>query len=189
VKVHHLSKGQVATILTYSGGKFVRTRSRRRRLLFYAFLALSILVIAVVVAREVNVNTVRFSIRPQLSVLILGTPFTVPSGVGINGSLWRDHTLDGYGVSGHSPLTTRDTSGIIFLDSNTIRNFTLMEFLAVWGQTLDNSQVIGNPVPPGDSACMTVNGQTLPTVQDVLLSDNERIELEIVMGNECVATS
>jgi hypothetical protein len=157
--------------------------------LFYALIALAILVIAIVAAREINANTIRLSIRPQLSVLILGTPFTVPSGIGINASLWRDHSLDSYGVSSRSPLTTRDTSGIIFLDSNTVRNFTLMEFLAVWGQTVDNSQVVGTPVPPGDSACMTVNGRTLPTIQDLVLSDNERIELEIVTGNECIATS
>lgn len=174
--------------MSSSSGKFVRTRSRRRRLLLYALLALTILVIAIVAAREINANTVRLRIRPQLSILIEGTPFTIPSGIGIDASLWRDHSLDNYGVSNHSPLTTRDTSGIIFLDSNTARNFTLFEFLSVWGQKADNSEVVGNSTPPGSSACMTVDGKTLPSIQDVVLSNNERIDLEIVNG-ECLTTS
>jgi hypothetical protein len=174
--------------MTHPGGRFLRRRSRRRKVFFSALLILSIILVSILVARVISANTVRLSIRPQLSVLIEGAPFTIPSGVGINQSLWRDHSLDNYGVSGHSPLTTRDSSGIIFVESNSIRDFTLREFLAVWGQTVDISQVVGNPVPSGYSSCMAVNGQTLPALQDVILSDNERIALEIVRG-DCSAVS
>jgi hypothetical protein len=149
---------------------------------------MSITVIGVIAARVISANTVRLSLRPQISILIEGNPFTVPSGIGINQSLWRDHSLDNYGVSGHSPLNTRDSSGIVFVESNTVRNFTLFEFLAVWGQTIDGSEVVGNIVPQEDSACMAVDGQTLPTIRDVTLSDSERIELEIVKG-DCSAVS
>ncbi len=85
-------------------------------------------------------------------------------------------------------MTTRDASGIIFVESNAVRNFTLYEFLAVWGRTIDNSQVVGNSVPPGDSACIAVNGQTLPAMRDVVLTDGEKIGLEIVQG-DCSALS
>jgi hypothetical protein len=135
---------------------------------------------AALVASE---NTVRLHIQPQFSVLILGAPSTVPSGIGIDRSLWRDHSLDQYGVAGHSPLTTRDTSGTIHLDSNTVRNFTLREFLRVWGQTVDDYQVAGNQVPAGDSSCIVVNGQTLPATSSVILGDKQRITIEIIQGN------
>jgi hypothetical protein len=122
-------------------------------------------------------------IEPQLSGLIEGAPLTVPSGIGINQSLWRSHSLDQYGVAGHSPLTTRDTSGTIHVDSNIVRNFTLQEFLGVWGVTVDSSQVVGNQVPPGASSCIVVNGQTLPASSDIVLADNQRITVEIIQGS------
>ena len=121
-------------------------------------------------------------IKPQFSVLIEGAPLTVPSGIGINQSLWKDHSLDRYGVAGHSPLTTRDTSGTIHVDSNTVRNFTLQEFLRVWGVTVDSSQVVGNQVPPSASPCIVVNGQTLPASSEIVLADNQRITVEIIQG-------
>jgi len=136
-----------------------------------------------VAALVVSENTVRLHVESRLSVLIQGGPSTVPSGIGINQSLWRDHSLDQYGVAGHSPLTTRDTSGTIHLDSNTVRNFTLQEFLGVWGETVDNYQVVGYQVPSGYSSCIVVNGQTLPSINDVVLVDKQRITVEIVQGN------
>jgi hypothetical protein len=121
----------------------------------------------------------------QLSVLIQGGSSTVPLGIGITQNLWRDHTLDQYGVAGHSPLTTRDTSGTIHLDSNTVRNFTLQEFLGVWGETVDNNQVVGYQVPPGYSSCIVVNGQTLPSTSSVVLADKEKITVEIIPQGSC----
>lgn len=142
----------------------------------------SIILISSVAALVASENTVRVHLESQLSVLIEGGPSTVPSGIGINQSLWRDHTLDQYGVAGRSPLTTRDTSGTIHLDSNTVRSFTLQEFLGVWGETVDNYQVVGYPVPSGYSSCIVVNGQTLPSTTEVVLADKQRITAEIIQG-------
>ncbi len=161
-----------------------RARNRpRRKLLFYGLLATCIILFSIVAALVISENTVRIHIQPQLSILIQGVPSMVPSGIGINQSLWRDHSLDRYGVAGHSPLTTRDTSGTIHVDSNTVRNFTLQEFLGVWGETVDNKQVVGYQVPPGASSCIVVNGQTLPDTRDVVLMDNEKVTVEIVQGS------
>src|SRR5713101_4124837 len=152
----------------------VRNHSRRR-LIFYGLVVTGIILVSTVAALVVSENTVRVHIESQLSVLILGASSTVPSGIGIDQSLWRDHGLDQYGVSGRSPLTTRDTSGTIHLDSNTVRNFTLQEFLQVWGETVDDHQVMGTQVPPGDSSCIVVSGQTLPTTSNVILADQQQI--------------
>src|SRR5437879_7745931 len=82
---------------------------------------------------------------------------TLPANIGIDHDLWRDRSLERYGVNGVSPLLTRDSSGTIHVESNTVRDFTLHEFLAVWGESIDYSQVVGNPTQPGESACIFVD--------------------------------
>ncbi len=161
-----------------------RSRDRHwRRLLFYGLLVTCIILVSTVVALVISENTVRVRAQSQLSILIQGVPSTVPSGIGMNQSLWRDHSLDQFGVTGHSPLTTRDTSGTIHVESTAVRNFTLQEFLRVWGQKVDSDQVAGYQVPPGDSSCIVVNGQTLPSASDVVLVDEQRITVEIIQGS------
>lgn len=127
-------------------------------------------------------------IHPQLSILIRGASETLPANIGINRDLWRDHTLDRYGVNGLSPLLSRDNSGTIHVESNTVRNFTLYEFLSVWGESIDYGQVLGNQVQPGESACILANGQTMPPT-DLVLSDQQKIVLEIISSTSCNATS
>jgi hypothetical protein len=161
-----------------------RSRDRHsRRLLLYGLLVTCIILVSTVAALVISENTVRVQVQSQLSILIQKVPFTVPSGIGINQSLWRDHSLDQFGVIGHSPLTTRDTSGTIHVESNTVRNFTLQEFLRVWGERIDNNHVVGYQVPQGDSSCIVVDGQTLPSAGDVVLMDKQRITVEIVQGS------
>ena len=190
----HYEKVHPKRALSPSGDKFLaqprRARSRsKRRLLFYALVVTGMILVSSVAALVVSENTVRIHAESQLSVLIQGAPSPVPSGIGINQSLWRDHTLDHFGVSGHSPLTTRDTSGTIHLDSNTVRNFTLQEFLGVWGETVDSSQVVGYQVPAGYSSCIVVNGQTLPSTSDIVLVDMQPITVEIIQGISCSSIS
>ena len=151
--------------------------------MFYGLLATCLILISIVAGEVISGNTVRLHAQSQLSILIQGVPVTVPSGIGINQTLWKNHFLDQYGVAGHSPLTTRDTSGLIQVDSNNVRNFTLQEFLQVWGETVDNYQVVGNQVPQGYSSCIVVNGQTLPATSDVILADNQKITAEIIQGS------
>lgn len=152
---------------------------RPRRVLFYALIGISIALISVVAAEVASTNTIRIHIHPQVSLLIRGASETPPANIGIDRNLWRDHTLDRYGVQGLSPLLTRDNLGTIHVESNTVRNFTLNEFLAVWGESMDNSQVAGNQVQPGESVCIFVNGQPMPLSSSVVFVDQQRIILEI----------
>jgi hypothetical protein len=161
-----------------------RSRDRHwRRLLFYGLLVTCIILVSTVAALVISENTVRVQVQSQLLILIQGVPFTVPSGIGVNQSLWRDHSLDQFGVAGHSPLTTRDTSGTIHVESNAVRNFTLQQFLRVWGETVDSNQVVGYQVPQGDSSCIVVDGQILRSASDVVLMDKQRITVEIIHGS------
>jgi hypothetical protein len=151
--------------------------------MFYGLLGTCLILVSTVAGLVISENTIRMHIQPELSILIEGVPSTVPSGIGINQSLWTNHSLDRYGVAAHSPLTTRDPSGTIYVDSNTVRTFTLQDFLGVWGETVDGHQVVGNQVPQGGSSCIVVNGLTFPSTNDVVLADNQRITVEIIMGS------
>lgn len=161
---------------------------RPRRILFIVLIGISIILVSTVAAEVISANTTRMHIHPQLSILIRGASETLPAKIGIDRALWQDHSIDRYGVNGQSPLLTRDTSGTIHVESNTIRDFTLYEFLSVWGESIDYSQVVGNPVQPGETACINSNGQAMaPT--DVVFSDQQRIVLEIISSPSCSATS
>ena len=163
---------------------------RPRRILFFVLLGISIILVSVAAAEVVSLNTIRMHIHPQLSILIRGASETLPANVGINRDLWRDHSLDRYGVNGLSSLLTRDSSGTIHVESNTVRDFTLYEFLAVWGEPMDYSQVVGNPVRPGESACIFVNGQSMSLSSDVVFVDQQKITLEIPPNSQpCSAVS
>ena len=118
-------------------------------------------------------------IHPQLSISIRGSTGTLPANIGIDHDLWRDRSLERYGVNGASPLLTRDSSGTIHVESNTVRDFTLQEFLAVWGESIDYSQVVGNPTQPGESACIFVDGQSMSLSNDVVFANLQKIVLEI----------
>ena len=166
-------------------------RNRRpRRILFYVLIGISIIFVSVAAAEVISVNTIRMHIHPQLSILIRGASESVPANIGVNHSLWRDRSLDRYGVNGLSPTLTRDSSGTIHVESNTVRDFTLHQFLAVWGESIDYTQVVDNPVQPGESACISVNGQSMPLSSDVVFVDQQKILFEIPPNSQpCSAVS
>jgi hypothetical protein len=161
-----------------SSSKNARSR-RPRRILFFALIGVSIILVSAAAAEVVNMNTIRMHIHLQLSVLIRGASENIPANIGIDQDLRRDHSLDRYGVYGLSPLLTRDTSGTIHVESNTLRDFTLHEFLAIWGESTDYSQIAGNPIQPGESACIFVNEQSTSPSGDVVFVDQQKIRLEI----------
>jgi hypothetical protein len=67
-------------------------------------------------------------IHQHLDVFDNGRRVTVPAGIGI-------------GDTFISPLHTHDTSGVMHVESPTIRPFTLAEFFGVWGVPLAHAKV------------------------------------------------
>jgi sulfur carrier protein ThiS len=125
---------------------------------------------------DMNMNPIIMHIHPQLSLIINNTSSTVPAQIGIDPSLWKDHSLDEFGMqpmpemkmSAMAPLHTHDDSGIVHVESTVNRNYTLEEFLNIWGLNLD-----------GKIVKMTLNGKPLPDFRDHILSDGEQIKLEV----------
>jgi hypothetical protein len=66
-------------------------------------------------------------IHQHLDVYVGGHRVTVPAGVGIDAAV------------GFAPLHTHDDSGVIHVESPTVRTYTLGEFFAVWGVRLTPS--------------------------------------------------
>jgi len=114
--------------------------------------------------------------HPHLNLMIDSKPVTVPSQIGIDPSLWKDHSLDQYGMqtmsngmSGMAPLHTHDATGTIHVESNTIRNYTLGEFLNIWGG-LDTN---------GKTVKATMDGAPVLDYKNIILRDGENINLQV----------
>lgn len=87
-------------------------------------------------------------IHEHLDVFVDGRRVTVPAGVGIDPA--------GTFIS---PLHTHDTSGVIHVESPTVRPFTLGEFFGVWGVPLSARRLGGYVAGHGRALRAYVNGR------------------------------
>jgi len=76
-------------------------------------------------------------IHQHLDIYVDGRPVPVPALVGIDPSV------------GFAPLHVHDTSGVIHVESPTVRGYTLGQFFAVWGVRL-TSRCLGGYCASGD---------------------------------------
>jgi hypothetical protein len=74
-----------------------------------------------------------YHIHPHLNMTMDGKPTSIPQGIGINSSLYKDHSLDKYSTPEIAPIHTHDSSGTIHVESTVNRNYTLGQFLSIWG--------------------------------------------------------
>jgi hypothetical protein len=109
-------------------------------------------------------------IHPQITVSDNGQPTIVPENVGIDNALWKDHSLDEYGMEGMSPLHTHDNTGTLHVESTVNRDYTLGEFANVWG---------GLDTGIGEILKVTVNGQPISDWKNHILKDKEKVNFEI----------
>jgi hypothetical protein len=127
-------------------------------------------------AQSDNTNPIIMHIHPRLDVLENGSPIIVPAQVGIDPSMWHDHSLDEFGMQAMpemnmiamAPLHTHDNSGIVHVESTINRNYTLGEFLNIWGLNLKDKTVKA-----------TTNDKPLENFREHIFSDDEQIRLEI----------
>lgn len=66
---------------------------------------------------------------------------TIPANIGVANGIWLNHTLDRFGPPGYAPLSTRDTSGTIYVQSIAPRLFVLSDFFSIWGQIYNKTCV------------------------------------------------
>ena len=112
----------------------------------------------------------------NLNVTYNGQALTVPEHIGMiqigkadDPLLYGDRSLDKYGMEGMSPLHTHDVSGTIHVESNTMRDFSLGEFLDIW----KGSEVNGKTVQA------SLNGNSVSDYRNIILNDGDSISLNI----------
>jgi len=103
--------------------------------------------------------------------------YTLPAFIGApqgrDTNLWVNHTLDNVGPPGYSPLSTRDDSSTVYIQSTsgtcltTRQCFTFEDFFNVWGQQFSRSCV---PDGRGGEYCADANNSP-PIMTD---GSNER---------------
>lgn len=124
-------------------------------------------------------NKIIMHTHSSLNVTVNGDFLLVPNGVGINSTLWNDHSLDKFGTErksttfgtispAMSPLHTHDSSGLIHVESTEYRNYTLGDFLNIWGLPLEGKKV-----------SLVVGGNSTENYAPHILNDMERMFLKI----------
>lgn len=109
-------------------------------------------------------------IHAHIAVIQDGRELVVPKEIGISSELWKDHSLDEFGPSSGllAPMHTHDTSGTIHIESTVEREYTLGEFLAIWG--LD---------PTGVVQVTDSSGAQAQDYWNHVLTRNEELALEV----------
>jgi hypothetical protein len=103
-------------------------------------------------------------IHSHLDVFVHGRRVVVPAGIGI----------DPY-FRFISPLHTHDTSGVIHIESPTVRIFTLGEFLGVWGVRLGGGCLGGYCVGHRSSLHVYADGRPVADPATLPLAAHEEI--------------
>ena len=124
-------------------------------------------------------NKIIMHIHSNLNVTVNEKSLMVPNGIGINSTLWNDHSLDKFGTErkttifgmvtpAMSPLHTHDSSGTIHVESTEYRNYTLGQFLNIWGMPLEGSKV-----------SLFIDGNSTENYSNYILKDREKMILKI----------
>ncbi len=165
----------------------------KRQLIFIIALIVVVIIVSVYIELGIkpqntsltskNVNPFAVYFHSNLSIINDNKPVVIPSQIGIDESLWKDHSLDKYGVTGMpmdekgeksmpgmAPLYTTNDKGRITIGSVIERDYTLGEFLKIWGE-LDLMDKLVNA---------TVNGNEVANYENITLEDDQQIELYIM---------
>ena len=118
-------------------------------------------------------------IHSNLNVTVNGKSLIVPNRIGINSTLWNDHSLYKLGTErkttifgmitpAMSPLHTHDSSGTIHVESTEYRNYVRGQFL----------NILGLP-PEGSKVILFIDGNSTENYNNYVLKDREKMILKI----------
>jgi hypothetical protein len=103
-------------------------------------------------------------IHEHLDVYVDGRRVTVPAGIGIDAA-------DGF----ISPLHPHDESGVVHVESPTVRTFTLAQFFGVWGVRLTPRCLGGYCTAGGKRVWIFVDGRRVHDPGRVALREHQEI--------------
>lgn len=111
-------------------------------------------------------------IHQHLDLVVNGAPIAVPADIGVNGA-----------AGFISPLHTHDASGVIHIESNVVRDFTLGQFFDVWGVRFTRDCIGGYCANATSTLKVYVNGSLVPGDPRALVLA-ARQEIMIVYGTD-----
>jgi hypothetical protein len=116
----------------------------------------------------------KFHVHAHLDIIADGKPFIVPSQIGIDPDerclYW---------------LHTHDDSGIIHIESPIEREFTIGNFIDIWGQTFNTTHLFDTNVFNDINGMLSiyVNGVKVPTGSDIRsIEINAHDEIALIFG-------
>jgi hypothetical protein len=116
----------------------------------------------------------KFHVHAHLDIIVDGKPFIVPSQIGIDPDerclYW---------------LHTHDDSGIIHIESPVEREFTIGNFIDIWGQTFNTTRLFDTNVFNDINGMLSiyVNGVKVPTGSDIRsIEINAHDEIALIFG-------
>jgi hypothetical protein len=107
---------------------------------------------------ECVIGSLVYHAHAHLSIIINGQSQVIPAGTGIVGACLH-------------PLHTHSTDGIIHIETDQNRTFTLGDFFRVWGQPFDTTHIMQYRFSQGQLN-MTVSGTTNSALWDYVLPRN-----------------
>ncbi len=93
--------------------------------------------------------------HPELKILVDGEQEALPADLGLEGSCPR-------------PIHTHDTTGIIHIEAQVVRDYLLGEFFGLWGKTIDRE---------GYDLVMTVDEKPSLELGNLVMKDGQKIVL------------
>lgn len=110
--------------------------------------------------------------HPHLEIYIHGAAVAIPTDIGIDPSLWHDHTMDEFRqMETMSPIHTHDGGGTIHLEMGKWHPCSLGDFFDVWGQAFGPGEVLSYTGP----VSLTVDGKPNSQYGDLILQDGQQI--------------
>ena len=107
----------------------------------------------------------RLHIHQHLDIVVRGRPYRIPAGIGI------DHHARFI-----SPLHTHDFSGIMHVESPTVRRFTLGQWFDVWGLRFSSNSLGGYRADGKERVWVFVNGKRwLGNPRQITLREHQEI--------------
>lgn len=113
----------------------------------------------------VTSSTYVYHSHPNLTIVISGAPQSLPATASL---------------SCLQPIHTHDSSGILHVETDDNRDYTLGDWFLLWGNWASNSnfaifnstQIFGSRIGSGHTLSMTVNGQPSSAFQTLVLPRN-----------------
>lgn len=73
-----------------------------------------------------------------------GANVTMPPGIGVRGEIVNNYSLVPYGQGDYAPISTRDTTGTIYIQSRVATVYTFQDLFNIWGKQL-NQKCVPDP--------------------------------------------